>query len=483
MKKHSIARAALLTGLVMALGACDDITEVNENPNAPTDVPADFLMAQSIQSGVRQTFGATLMLSHTAIWPQQAVQIQYPDEEVGYVRPARMESYWTGYYAGSLSDVQTVIEKGIENNQPNVEGIGKIWRSWLFQIMTDLWGDIPYSQALNVDETASPSYDTQQAIYTDLLSTLQSAAGMLGSGGGTLGSGDLLYGNDTEAWARFANSLRMRLAMRMSEADPAMAQSEFVAAYNAGGFESNADNAMLEYPGAPYDNPLYENRVEQGRDDHGISATMVDTLKSLDDPRLELYAEPAATDGEFRGHENGRDDLPEGVSLAAMSRINDFWRFEGANTPSAIMTYAEVLFLQAEAAARGWIAEDPAALYEAGIRASMELYEPWGHAPSDAEIEAYLAQPEVQYDPARGLEQIGLQKWIALWMNGSEAWAEWRRTGIPDLEMGPDVVISRIPVRFSYPDSEQSLNRENLNQATSRQGGGLDLVTPVWWDQ
>lgn len=481
MMRHYLARAALLTGLVMAVGACDDITEVNANPNAPEDVPADFLMAQSIQSSVTQTFGAVMMLSHTTIWPQQTVQIQYPDEEIGYVRPARMEAYWTGYYAGSLKDVQTVIDKGVESGQSNVEGMGRIWKSWIFHIVTDLWGDVPYSQALNGEENSSPAYDSQQDIYVDLLNVLESAAGMLGAGGGTLGSGDLLYANDTEAWTRFAHSLRMRLAMRMSETDPATAESEFVAAYEDGGFTSNADNAMLEYPGSPYEQPLYENWLT--RDDYGISATMVDTLKALNDPRLELYAEPASTDGEFRGHENGRDDLPEGVSLAAISRINDFWRADGANTPTAILTYAEVLFLQAEAAARGWIAADPGELYEAGIRASMELYEPYGHAPTDAEIAAYLAQPDVQYDPARGLEQIALQKWIALWLNGSEAWAEWRRTGIPDLEMGPDMVLEMIPVRFSYPDSEQSLNRANLNEATQRQGGGLDLVTPVWWDE
>lgn len=482
MRRHYIASAALLTGLVMAVGACDDLTDVNENPNAPTDVPADFLMAQSIQSGVQQTFGATMMLSHTTIWPQQTVQIQYPDEEVGYVRPERMEAFWTNYYAGSLKDVQAVIEKGVESGDVNVEGIGRIWKDWLFHIVTDLWGDVPYSEALNGEENASPAYDTQQNIYTDLLDDLESAAGILGPGGGSLGSGDLIYGNDTEAWARFAHSLRMRLAMRMSESAPAIAQSEFVAAYQDGGFTSNAHNAMLSYPGAPHQNPLYENRVNDNRDDYGISATMVDTLKSLNDPRLELYAEPASTDGEFRGHQNGRDDLPAGVSLAAVSRINDFWTFDGANTPSAIMTYAEVLFLQAEAAERGWIAADPEALYEAGIRASMELYAPQGHAPTNAEIEAYLAQPQVQYDATRGLQQIALQKWIALWLNGSEAWAEWRRTGIPDLEMGPDVVLSRIPVRFSYPDTEQSLNRQNLNEATQRQGGGLDLITPVWWD-
>jgi hypothetical protein len=479
--RKSLARVAALALMACAVGACDtDLTDLNDNPNAPTDVPVDFLLAQSIQTGVQQTFGAGQMLQHTSIWPQHFVQIQYPDEETGQVRASRMEGYWTTYYAGALKDIQTVIDKGVEQGAPNIEAVGLIWRAWLYHIVTDLWGDIPFSQALNGEEEAFPAYDSQQDIYAALLSDLTSAVGMLSASGATFGTGDILYDNDFDAWAKFANSLRMRLAMRMSEVDAGTAESEFVAAYNAGGFTSAADNAMLMYPGAPYENPLYENWL--GRDDNGISATMVDTLASLNDPRLELYAEPAAHDGVYRGHQNGSDDLPEGQSLAWFSRINDFWRADGAATPSAVMTYAEVLFLEAEAAVRGWITGDPATLYTDAVTANMKLYEPWGHAPTDAEIATYLAQPVVAYDPARGLEQIGLQKWIALWMNGSEAWSEWRRTGVPDLAMGPDLALSRIPIRFSYPDSEQSLNLDNLQAALSRQGGGLDLTTPVWWD-
>ena len=147
------------------------------------------------------------------------------------------------------------------------------------------------------------------------------------------------------------------------------------------------------------------------------------------------------------------------------------------------MTYAEILFLQAEAAARGWITANPATLYVQGIRASMDLYDGYGVGPSDAEVTTYLAQGSVDYvGGAAGIVQINHQKWIALWMNGSEAWANWRRTDVPTLVSGPDVRISRIPVRFSYPDSEQSLNSANMNAAITRQGGGLELITPVWWD-
>ena len=476
MMRNKIARVAVLVGLVCAVSACDSLTEINDNPNAPTDVGPQFLLPQAIQVPVQSAFGPGQMLQHFSIWSQQFVQIQYPEEDVGEVRSSRMEGFWTGYFTGPLRDIQTVIDKGVDAGNPNVEAVGTIWKSWLFHIITDLWGDVPYSEALDV-ENFTPAYDTQQAIYTGMLAELTAGAALLDVNGTGFGEGDLIYSNDFVKWERFANSLRMRLAMRLSEVDATTAETEFVAAFNAGGFTSNADNAMLQFPGPPYENPLFENFLT--RDDNGISATMVDTLASLNDPRLSLYAEPALADSVFRGHQNGRLDLPPGQSLAFFSRIGNFWRADGANTPIVIMSYSEVLFLQAEAAASGWIAGDPATLYTAAIQASMDQYDAQGVGPSDAEIATYLAQPSVAYT---GMDDLYLQKWISLWMNGLEAWSHVRRTGVPNLLAGADFTLSRLPVRFSYPDSEQALNKANMDAAIARQGGGLDLVTLVWWD-
>jgi hypothetical protein len=149
------------------------------------------------------------------------------------------------------------------------------------------------------------------------------------------------------------------------------------------------------------------------------------------------------------------------------------------------MTYSEVLFLRAEAAQRGWIAGSAAALYEAAIRANMNQYDDWGpaNAPTDAEIDAYVAQTRVVFSSATGLQQIQLQKWISLFMQGSEAFANQRRTDLPALVAGPDLQTSRIPVRFFYPEGEQSLNSANLAAAVANQGGkGLDLEGTLWWD-
>jgi hypothetical protein len=170
------------------------------------------------------------------------------------------------------------------------------------------------------------------------------------------------------------------------------------------------------------------------------------------------------------------------MSLGDFSRMGNFWRADGAATPTLIMTYSEVLFLQAEAAARGWIAADPAALYTAAIQANMDQYDGMGGpVPSDAEIATYLAQPAVVYNPANGLNQIYLQKWISLYQCGSEAWFDWRRTDVPNLVAGPHYPFSRLPVRFTYPPIEQSLNADNLAAAIAR-NGGLAITDPVWWD-
>ncbi|MGD2153436.1 MAG: SusD/RagB family nutrient-binding outer membrane lipoprotein [Gemmatimonadales bacterium] len=488
MKRIHVARAALVVGLIWAVSACDSLTDINTNPNSPTDVGPGLLLPNAIRNGIEGgAYSNWQAYSHTGPWAYHVVEIQYPDEERGNVRPGNMDGFWDGYYTGPLMDIQTVINKGVESEDENVQAVGMIWKAWLFHVVTDYWGDVPYSEALGVTDPESgalnttPAYDSQEDIYAAMLDDLTTAATMLENPGTTdFADGDLLYDNDFESWRRFANSLRMRLAMRLSEVDATTAQTEFAAAYAAGGFESNADNALLRYPGSPYENPWYENYL--GRDDHGISGFLVDTLIALNDPRLFYYAEPAENSGLYVGHYNGYQSIPGGTSLDDWSRIGNFWRADGAATPNIIMSYAEVLFLEAEAANRGWIAADAGTLYEDGIRASMNQYDEFGVGPSDTDIDDYLAQAGVAYDGT--LAQIQTQKWIALFMNGPEAWFDNRRTDVPVLPPGPDLELIRIPVRMEYPSGEQSYNLDNLNAALQAQGmaSGVDLVTPVWWD-
>src|SRR5690606_19073041 len=306
---------------------------------------------------------------------------------------------------------------------------------------TDLWGDIGYSSALQGRDPASgntPILDAQADVYDGLLSALSTSQASLDASEVGLGNADLLYGGDVDRWRKFAKSLRLRLAMRLSSANGALASTEFADALAAGVFESNDDNAELEYiEGGTSVHPLFA--YERSRDDHSVSATIIDTLKSFADPRLPIYAKPTATN-DYVGMPNGDFTQP---SLTAISKIGE--HFSKANASAYVLTYAEVLLLQAEAVERGWITGDAETLYLDGIRASMENV-----GVSATDIDDYLAQAVVQYQGGSdGLAQIALQKWIALFGNGVEAWSEWRRTGVPQLTAGPDALNDGlIPVRL-----------------------------------
>jgi hypothetical protein len=482
MKTSKLFAAASALALAFGASACDSgLTEINENPNDPEVVPADNVFANGIASGVNRAFGANFNMTLTALWAQHMAKIQYIDEDRYDLRDQAVNNHWTGFYSVPLRDFQDVVNSGKANNRPNVEAQGLVMRSWLFQIMTDVWGDIPYSEALQgTGETRiiTPKYDTQEQVYNGILADLKRANEIITSGQ-AVANGDLIYGGDMPDWKKFANSLRLRAAMRLSQVNPTLARTEAAAAIAAGVFTSNGDNAVLSYTeSAPSQSPLYLNQLGFGgsRDDHGVSATMVNALKELNDPRLAVYAQPAPVDKQYRGAMNGPTDANAPV-LNTISRLGVY--FLRPNWPAPLMTYAEVLFLRAEAAQRGFVAGDAAALYAAGIRASMQMY-----GVATADIDAYLAQPSVAYN---GLASIARQKWIALFMNGPEAYAEVRRLNAPGLNPASGSVIGpRIPVRIFYPTNEESYNTANLAAAVARTGGqGIPegLLTPVWWDK
>lgn len=473
MSRSTAFRAVMVAMLVAVTSGCDNnLTDYNRNPNAPDEATAEQLFANATVSSITRVFGSGLHMDITALWVQHYAEHLYTIEDNYVISDGTIGGHWSGFYTGPLNDFQMVIEKGREEGRGNVEAIGSIMQEWTFHVVTDLWGDIGYSDALrgrDPDTGSQPKLDPQDEVYDGILSTLATAAASLDANSRAMGAADLIYGGDVERWRRFANSLRLRVAMRLSEVDPDRARSEFTDALAAGVFESIADNAMLTYVNDEVNvHPLYA--YQRGRDDHTISATMVDSLKSLNDPRLPIYATPAEATGEYVGMPNGVNDDPE---LTEISRIGT--HFTKADASAVVMGYPEVLFLQAEAAERGWIAGDPAALYTDAITAAMEEL-----GIEQADIDAYLAQPAVSYN---GRESIAFQKWIALYGNGVEAWAEWRRTGVPALEPGPDAQNDgRIPLRLPYPDSERHRNGANLQAAIDRQGGS-SLNDPLWWNR
>jgi hypothetical protein len=400
------------------------------------------------------------------------------------MRPTTADGWWVSYYAGPLQDFKQALRQATAANKPNQIGPILVMRAWDYEIMTNMWGDIPFSQAnLGDSGVIAPKYDSQKVIYDSLLKNVTDANTMMNaSAGGTFGAQDPIYAGDVAKWKKFANSLRARLGMDLSKADPARAKTEVAAAIAAGGFTSNADNAQLKWPGdGVNDNPWYSNQKEgKGtRDDARFSATFIDTLNSLKDPRLPIYARPTQATGTFVGMPNGLEAGAAGAYGTRASRLGT--KVFAKDQPSYIMTYAEFSFIKAEAAERGWISGSAAQFYQDGIRASMQQ---WGVA--DADIATYLAQPSVVYKGGTaGLAQIGVQKWIAFFTQGFEAWMEWRRTGYPNLTPAQNARTAGgvIPRRMIYPQTEQSFNQGNLSAALSSQGGSDALSSRLWIDK
>ena len=489
----------LTVGALASTGCQTDLTALNTNPNSPTTAPATSLFTSAVVTSVGRFAGNTL--SSTSLFAQHIAQVQYVDEDRGHLRPGAMDAFF-GAYASELEDLEKVALIGIETKSPNTSGPARVMQAWGFQNMTDAFGDIPYTEALKGDVVGGPTkpkYDAQKDIYYALLKSLTEASATMktSSTEAGLAGADPIYKGDMAKWLKFSNGMRARWALRMSKADPAKAATELAAAFSAPGgmMTSNADNAALAYPGdGIFDNPWSANF--SGRDDHRVSKTLLDTMNALADPRVRIYAQPTKNDPtKYIGLQNGLDNVTVTPFFNTTSRVGTifypgttvygtFGSAAGKKTPSYIMTYAEVAFIQAEAANRGLGGLTPAAaaaFYNAGVTASITQ---WGGSAADAA--AYLAQPAVAYaGGAVGLQQIGLQKWISLYTQGTEAWSEYRRTGNPaSIKMGPKAYpdTPTIPRRFLYPVSEAAVNATSLKAAIASQGAD-GYYTRVWWDK
>ncbi|MEO7218446.1 MAG: SusD/RagB family nutrient-binding outer membrane lipoprotein [Gemmatimonadaceae bacterium] len=485
---------APVLALALLASGCDNsgLTDINKNPNAPGSVQPQFLFPNAVTDVVGRARGGGFDLTLTSLWAQHLAMDRFTDEDIYSVRPDNINGYWSGFYAGGLQDLATILGQNTPADKPNLVSPALVMKSWTYGVMTDMWGDIPYSEANSSDPTKPPKYDAQKDIYNGILADLKAANDMAVVGGSTYGTADVIYNGDITKWKKFANSLRLRYALRLSKADPATAQTQVAAAIAAGVFTSNGDNALLRWPGDGTNNsPIYQNFVT--RDDQHMSQTLVNTLKSLYisigptpadtvfDPRLAVYADPIVSSPSkplYVGAPNGlQDDDAIAIGITNTSRVGVAYRQK--TTPSILMQYSEVLFDQAEAAARGWAPGDAASLYNQAIQASMQY-----NGISDALTAQYVASPRVVYSPATGLQQIALQRWIALFSEGTEAYSSWRRTGVPDLQPGPAAITSPhiVARRLTYPVSEQSFNNAALQAAIGAQGGAL-LSSRVWWDK
>lgn len=480
MKKISIYKSvAVAAVLAITSTACDpgDFGDMNVSPNAPsTPNTAGFL------TGALRNVGVMTTDIVPALYTQQFGDVTYIEES----RYKTINFSYNGYYTGPLNAYQNIIDlntnadtkttaaaNGSNNNQI---AVARIARAYTYLWLTDRWGDIPYTEALKGKADFSPAFDSQQAIYNDLFKELKEAQAQFDGGKAVVG--DILLSGNATRWKKFANSLRMIMALRLSKVDPAKGKTEFAAAMADGALASNADNVTYKYLAeANNEHPLYNNYITGNRKDFALSDVFVNFLLKTNDPRISAMADKninlkyvGVPYGVFPAASKAQD-----VSLAATSM-----RLQ--NSPANVLTYAQVLFSQAEAAKLGWITGDPKALYEAAVTASLQQW--LGTAATATVISDFLKQPDVAYKDATALEQIATQKWVALFYQGNEAWAEWRRTGFPALKPAakPLNPSGQIPRRMAYVTTEGTLNKINYDAVVTKQGADTQ-DTRMWWDK
>lgn len=495
-------------GLALAAGAAacnnDSITNLNANPNASTEAPPGPLFTNATRQTVARFLGAGYDMRGASLIIQQQAETQYSDEDrYQRLRSADTRTYFDNPYFQELEDLRKVAAKGIALKEPALYGPAMTMQTWTFSYITDSFGDVPYSAALSGDTTGgslTPKYDAQKDIYAGFFKTLTKVSADLATDPAVdpgLSGADPIYGGNNASWQKFANSLHARYALRLINVDPATAATELKAAFTAPGglFTSNSDIAMLKWPGDGTNNNPWSDFYKT-RDDNRMSQTLMNILLARNDPRVPVYAQPVQ---DSTLYPNGYGGMPNGLLTVKAGAYGNtasrpgaifypgataYGTFggNGAKQPSYLMTYAEVALIKAEAAERGLgglSAGQAAGFYNAGITASLNQ---WGITDQTA-IAKYLAQPSVAYQGGTaGLKQIALQKYIALYTDGGQAWAEWRRTCIPaGMTPGPGAIVKSIPRRFFYSPTEVAVNGTNLQAAIASQGPD-NFLTPVYWD-
>ncbi|ADV48872.1 hypothetical protein Celal_1561 [Cellulophaga algicola DSM 14237] len=482
MKKHIPLFLALVISGTFFTACTEDFDEINENNNNPETVSPQFLLTNVISvssdlNAYEQGFRQSNYLA------QFSASIEF--ERIDRYEMGSNSEYWNAIF-GLLSDIQSIKASKASNEAYNA--VGAIMQSYLFSQLTDLWNDVPYTEALGALEGAFlPKYDTQESIYTDpetgIIAVLRNSVTLLENSNATI-EGDVLFNGDLTKWVKFANSLQVRYLMRISKRSPDFNALQTLA--DSGNLmQSNADNAVVPYlSSAPNQFPLFNASSGTYRE-HSMTATVDSVLKSWNDPRMAvLYSPTAATKNnatpEYTGLLNGQSTntiSSSGIDLNKISLFGSIFRDAPDGVDAQYMQYSETQFALAEAVAKGYISGNAATYYENAIAASFEYYNTV--LPVD-----YMTRPEIALDGSENdITKILAQKWLSLISVGHEAWFNVRRTGIPNLKAGPDNFNEgKYPVRYLYPESEQASNNANYQEASARIGGD-NINSKGWWEK
>lgn len=517
METLKIRNAGAIALFVALLFSCEDLTELNKNPNGadPNDVNPNLVLStvltQASKSYVDLGYGIVAgVVQHTQKdgWWSDHNNYDWSNQS------------WTNYYA-ILTDNKLVYDRSLELGYEFHQGVSLVIKSFMFGLITDLWGSAPYTSALlgeDLGDNLRPTFDSQEVIYDGILADLETANTLLskssGEYQGIVEDVDVIYGGDPMAWRKFANSLMLRYYMRISEKKPDIAKAGIEKIANDPStypvITSSDEDAAMSFPGNSADtswpNTVVFDASQSNFSRIKMAATLVDKLQELNDPRLGIWAAkveiplvvdaglPAGTDEivEIDGKQYRQmspdvvgdteiDTDPEYVGLPTallglpvlynfnpnanqgafnphVSQLNDIYKeASGPLLKARLLSAAEVHFIFAEAALKGWNVGDAQTHYEAGVKASMET---WG---VDDTYDSYIAETGVAFDGT--LAQVMEQKWIASWTAATESWFDYRRTGLPDLQAGPAGKRQELPVRFYYMTDEMRLNTDNAGKA------------------
>ncbi len=444
---------------------------MNEDPNNPTTIESGLLLADIIRNSQNTLYDNFVGADMGSCWSQQLSKVQYNDEERYTPRQSILSMVWNDMYEDVIGDAESMYQLAVTEENKNMQAVALIIKAYGFGVLTDCYGAIPCTEALQA-KTANfqPAYDEQSVVYDKILAFLDEADGLLSATGGTINaSSDIMYGGDWTKWKKFGNSLKFRSLMRISAARDVSADLQKLASAN-GMFTSNANEAKLIYlSDDPNANPMYENIVFGTRLEFKLNEVLVEKLKSNSDPRLTVYV-AKNEDGEYRGKPGGISNVPnDDYSYANVSPIGALYLLPEA--PAYLMSYSELQFLMAEAVTKGYITGTAQTYYTNGINASMAANGIDSYTGTNGTLAVNIA-----------LKQIAEENWIALFCQGVESWTEQRRTGFPVLTPVQDGAISEIPSRYKYPNTEQSLNATGYNGAVSSQGADL-LTTKLWWNK
>jgi hypothetical protein len=496
--------------------SCEDFEEINIDPNNPSDMPSNMLFSGAQKKIMDYVYDNWFSGRQSLVYAQYWGQRNYTEEDRYQIRESVNNNYFNVFYT-IIANFDKVIELNTSpetapvssayGNNNNQIAAARIMKVWLYSIITDTWGNVPYSEVGKLtDGVYYPKYDDQQTIYADLINELTEASNMIDESEPAFVGGDRIYFGDASGWKKFANSLKLRLAVHTSKVSGSQWRAKIAEALAAGVFESNDDAAAYHYSGAPEYSYFYEGFFISARNDFAPTRSFIDILKGqrdtlnnkthpwegVVDPRLSIYTTPR--DGKYIGIPYG---IPSGNMLSAYRNAAPNLYASppvvlNPDFPVPLMTYAEVQFIISE---YNGFSEDE---YREGVQASVEYWASLDGVRFGAqEVDEYVEAVSQNVNA----EAVAIQKYIDLYMNGMEAWSEIRRTGYPTQLLLPGEISvyaggnaltfdplsdtkGLIVARVKYPTNESTLNKSGFDEAVSKlEDGTNNYYTPMFWDK